>query len=341
MLFHKAGLAEAGADLAANLKKEIASPKRKIVGVVVNAVDDHLAKGEQVAVPWSLKHIPILGQLLYAAHDAGRVVILTSDHGHVIERQTTYKKSEPGERFRADDGNLIAEELRVTGSRVLLPANHRLIAPWSETLRYGVKKHGYHGGISPQECAVPLAILSRATPAFDGWTELPLYRPEWWYLWRPKPVEQQQKAIKVTATAKTLTRQLHRDKPAETLPLFPLREELAASAEIESSTGKSNWIERLLASPVFISQSKLAGRATPPAEVTRNFLQALDERGGSILKSALAQRLGQPKLRMPGILAAMRRLLNVEGYAVLAVDELAETISLNYELLKVQFELEQ
>jgi hypothetical protein len=335
-LFHKAGLTEVGADLAVDLKKEIASTKRKVVGVVVNAVDDHLAKGEQVAVPWNLTHIPILEQLFYAARDGGRAVVITSDHGHVIERQTTYRKSEPGERFRADDGNYRAEEILITGPRVLLPAGHRLVAPWSETLRYGAKKHGYHGGASPQECVVPLAVLSRQTRPLAGWTELPLYRPEWWFLSRTvavelKPPKAEPPAMKISVNYSRA------DVTTKTLPLFPLKEESPAS--IKETTPQENWIERLMASPIYVSQVKLAGRTAPTSEVVKGFLQALDERGGSILRPTLAQRLGQPELRLPGIIAGLRRLLNVEGYSVLSVDEASETITLNQELLDMQFDL--
>jgi hypothetical protein len=146
VLFHKASLSEtSGTDLSADVRKEIALEKRKIVGVVVNAVDDHLAKGSQVAVPWTLKHLPVLDHLLYAARDHARTVIMTSDHGHVIERQTMYRKAEPGERYRSDDGKPLADELVIAGSRVIGPAGNRLIAPWSESVRYGVKKYGYHG----------------------------------------------------------------------------------------------------------------------------------------------------------------------------------------------------
>jgi hypothetical protein len=49
VLFHKAALQELDdASLAADIRNEIGSVHRKIVGVVVNAVDDHLLKGEQI-----------------------------------------------------------------------------------------------------------------------------------------------------------------------------------------------------------------------------------------------------------------------------------------------------
>ena len=39
---------------------------------------------------------------------------------------------------------------------MVIPESKALIAPWSEKVRYGVKKNGYHGGITPQEMIVKL-----------------------------------------------------------------------------------------------------------------------------------------------------------------------------------------
>lgn len=44
----------------------------------------------------------------------------------------------------------------MSGSRVLMPESKTLIAPWTERLRYGMKKNGYHGGLTPQEMVVPM-----------------------------------------------------------------------------------------------------------------------------------------------------------------------------------------
>ena len=54
---------------------------------------------------------------------------------------------------------------------------------------------------------------------------------------------------------------------------------------------------------------------------------------------ALARELGVPAFRFRGLLAAVQRLLNVEGYPVLIRDETSNTAELNVDLLKKQFEL--
>lgn len=328
VLYHKGTLSDSSASgLTAQLRDEIASDKRQIVGVVVNAVDDFLGKGDQVAVPWTLGSMPVLDQLLYAARDAGRAVVITSDHGHILERQTTYRKADAGERYRGDDGRPFEGEIAVAGDRVLLPPGGRLIAPWSENVRYGAKKHGYHGGLTPQECVIPLAVVTWPNRVPAGWRELPGHRPTWWDVsFGATDVPAARNAVTLTAPKKIIPL----ISPAQSLPLFAVEEKTRPVA---------SWIDVLLASPAYASQSKLAGRAAPPPELVRAFLTAVEERGGVILKGALAQKIGQPELRINGILAAMRRLLNVEGYSVLSVDEASGTVSLNTDLLRVQFEL--
>jgi hypothetical protein len=61
----------------------------------------------------------------------------------------------------------------------------------------------------------------------------------------------------------------------------------------------------------------------------------------------MAQHLGLPELRIAGMIAAMRRILNVDGYAVLdfeeplgSIGESSGTICLNINLLRTQFGLD-
>jgi hypothetical protein len=53
----------------------------------------------------------------------------------------------------------------------------------------------------------------------------------------------------------------------------------------------------------------------------------------------LAQQLGLPLIRVDGLIQNYRRLLNVDGYDVLSYDQPSETIALNIELLRSQFEI--
>lgn len=327
VLFHKGTLTEStGRNLAPEVRSEIANEKRQVVGVVVNAIDDHLAKGSQIEVPWILRHIPVLDQLLSVAREAGRTVVLTSDHGHIIEWESTYMGADSGERYRSNDGKPIEGELIVRGSRVILSEDHAIIAPWSEGFRYAAKKHGYHGGISPQECMVPLTVLSRWGKTLSGWQPQPTFYPEWWDVaGAPLPRSVDMSVSQMPAVTSIPVEQ--------SLPLFAIAEQQEISAEVD-------WVEILLKSGTFANQARLAGPTAPRPELIITFLKALDERGGRMIKKALAQKIGQPELRINGIIAAMRRLLNVDGYGVLSVDEASQTVILNLDLLKVQFGLE-
>src|SRR5207253_4013188 len=85
-----------------------------------------------------------------------------------------------GERWRPDDGRAGEGELAVQGPRVLLAEGHRLIAPWSERVRYGARKNGYHGGLTPQEMLIPITVLASAEVRLPGWAETPDPTPDWW-----------------------------------------------------------------------------------------------------------------------------------------------------------------
>lgn len=95
ILFHKPSLQEGDdAVLAGEVRKEIASTQRRVVGVVVNAVDDHLLKGEQIDTRWTRDEIKVLPALLHEAKLVGRLVVLLSDHGHVLDYKTVGRMQE-------------------------------------------------------------------------------------------------------------------------------------------------------------------------------------------------------------------------------------------------------
>jgi len=345
VLFHKGELRVSGAvGLGPNVREEIADSHRRVVGVVINAVDDHLAKGEQVRVDWTAHRIRPLKELLQAAAEAERAVVIVSDHGHVLEHHTESRAQGDSDRWREDDGKPAKDEVVMEGPRVLLGAGGRLIAPWSERIRFGSKKNGYHGGVSPQEVVIPLAVFLPAGLAVEGWHEAPPELPDWWEA--PLTAEDAPHA----AVAPVVVRPAP-PKHGETGRLFPTEEEqaratadrAASAGRVGSSTGGARagaeWIDALLASDRLEAQRTKSARTHLPDERLREILGALDERGGKLTRAALAKKLGVAPLRVGGILSALRRVLNVEGYAVLSVDEASDTIELNRTLLETQFGL--
>jgi hypothetical protein len=61
---------------------------------------------------------------------------------------------------------------------------------------------------------------------------------------------------------------------------------------------------------------------------------------GRLARRLLEPVLGEPEFRLRSILAGVQRLLNVDGYQVLAVDDISGTVALNRQLLNTQFQLE-
>lgn len=320
VLFHKAELFEPGSSsLSQSVRAEIANRRRRIVGMVINAIDDHLSKSDQVRLDWTVDRILPLADALHAAAQAGRVVILTSDHGHVLEHGLRALQGEPGERYRFGSGEPAHEELTVSGPRISAALDRDdLIVPWSERVRYGAKKNGYHGGATPQELVVPLGVyvpLERAQgdyPSLETWGFAPEFVPLWWSSQQSLPL-----AVPTKRTAP-------KRKSTTIGPLFDAPQQ---------------WTEALFQSPIYESQRRMAGRSAPADEVIRKVVSFLDDRQGTASLQALAQHLAQPELRLRGLIATLARVLNVDGYQILQVDEPSQSVRLDASLLRKQFGL--
>ena len=320
VLLHKAELAgPGGAGVSPQALEKIEKPENRVVGVVLNAVDDHLLKGDQLHVRWSLANLQPLRALLEAAGAAGRVVVLTADHGHIVERDLAWRAApEAGERWRPPTSPALPDEVVIEGPRVAPAFGKQVIVPWSERVRYGQKKNGYHGGATPQEMVVPLAVWTNTEDRPAGWDFLPADRPEWWDADAGSAVKAAPAApSKKAAPAKVETK---------------LQLELPVSAD-------PDWIGRLVASTAFADQKALHGRLQASDEHVRALLSALEALGGQATKNALSRKMELPLFRLSGLLPAVRRLLNVDGYAVLAIDDASETVTLNRDLLEAQFGL--
>jgi hypothetical protein len=325
-LFHKAALeGDDDSSLAGDVRQALANKKQRVVGIVINAVDDHLDKGDQIDALWTMQQIRVLEPILAEAAAASRMVVLLSDHGHILDRQTEGREPAEGLRWRKPGGTVTQEELEVTSPRVVLPEGGRVIVPWSERLRYGAKKNGYHGGVTPQEMLIPISVLWPELDPPEGFGELPVELPSWW----TEPT--------VGRPAMPAVEPPPRPKKGKLQPptLFEKLETPVTATATEES-----WIKALLQSEVFAVQKRLAGRVRIDDALLQRLLLALVSRGGSMTAPALAGAIEVPEHRLPGLLAVMQRVLNVEGYAILDRQEAANTVVLNVLLLKKQFELE-
>ncbi|MBA1445775.1 MAG: BREX-2 system phosphatase PglZ [Chromatiales bacterium] len=331
VLFHKADLQQAGSGaLAGGVREVIAGHKHRIVGAVINAVDDQLSSNAQLSVNWSVESVSLLRQILEAARESGRLVIFTSDHGHVLDHDMKFTKSpSESERFKLATEKSAVGELLIEGGRVVQP-EHKAILPWSEKIRYASKKMGYHGGGSLQEVVIPFGLFRNAgeTNKIEGWHEVPRQEPGWWRLdsaWTgvaeavaSLPVKPKKKAKQDKYTPDLF------DQPVET-----------ATSEGEAA----GWVNDLFASPVYEQMKTRVGRVIISDEQIKTLLQFLGERDGQQMVAAIVQALRIPAIRINGFLAGVQKLLNVDGYPVLSIDRSTKTVKLNIESLKTQFEL--
>ena len=91
-----------------------------------------------------------------------RATCRTADHGHVVDYEGTYSSAGGGaERWRPATEHAGDSEVVLAGKRVLA-GDGRVIAPWTERVRCYTtgKSAGYHGGATPQEMLVPVAVRS-------------------------------------------------------------------------------------------------------------------------------------------------------------------------------------
>jgi hypothetical protein len=324
-LFHKNDLvAGAGAALPSPVL-EVLDPASgpAVVGVVINAIDDHLLKGDQVRVDWTADTVSPLAAVL--REGAGRTVVLTADHGHVLESGTTARVGDAGERWRTlAAGPVVDDEVELVGPRVVLGEGH-IVAPWVDDVRYSAsKRHGYHGGASPREVVVPLAVLTNGLAAPEGWIDVPAVRPAWWDAAHdtvPEPV--------TAAPVVRETKGRGTPKPSATPSLF---EPVAAGVE--------DWIDRLQASALYRAQREQFSRRVPPDDRVRVALVALASRGGTLPLRVLAEAVGTSALRVGGLMAGLGDLLNVDGYQVVRTDPGTESAVLDLGLLRTQFGLD-
>lgn len=328
ILFHKRDLGDAATGLASSVRTELLEPQRRIVAAVVNAVDDHLLKADQIRARWSLPDVPLLRSLLHAARDGKRLVVLTSDHGHVLESGSTPLAGGDADRWRPAGAPVVGGERQFRGPRVLAEG-HVCVAATGEAVRYKSKKNGYHGGATAQEVVVPLAMFLPPDVNVPGFHESGIVPPQWW------DAEVRESAAPVVAPVPSPA-----SRKSATPPLLQIAEQERPEAPTTPArVTPVSLFDVLTASPVYQSQRALHARITIDDARAKAVIDYLVVRGGRATRGALASHLGIPPFRLAGYLAALRTLLNVDAYPVLSVEEASDTIELNVNLMRVQFEL--
>lgn len=364
-LWHKGNLRSSEGTLAPEVRAALLDTSTQVVGVVVNTVDDLLAKDVQIDLPTGVRGLPMLSWLIDTAAEAGRVVVLTSDHGHIRERRTaTVAAHGGGERWQPADRDPGADEVVVAGPRVALGDGRVLLAA-TETIRYvNERKRGYHGGATPQETLCPLAVFAPARVGLDGYEATTLVPPWWWQLDDGPLVAPETALAPAATTSRPTTAPASRPssdrraggrrgksaaaaEPDGVLTLFPTDvdtdrqpADAAASsappAEAAHAGSHPAWMQQLLASPVLAAQRRLTGRRPISDEDLLRLLSILERHGDLATQGVLLHELDERPARLRGLLEQFRRALAVDGYAVVEVDG-EQTVRLNRALLAQQF----
>jgi hypothetical protein len=320
---------------------------RTHVAVVLNTVDDRLAKEQKLGDgSWHVDEIGKLRDLLRVAAEQGMLVLLTSDHGHVVDRRgAQVGAAQPASaRHRLPGGDLDDREVALTGPRVVWPEpGASIVALWDADSRYTARKAGYHGGASLAEFTIPvLAFLRFGAAAPQGWRELGDQRPPWWSTGdaaaAPAP---EVPAPPVVRRAAPKTRKDEEAIARTHDALFDVSLTSGSDDALLTPTlvsADEALVAALLDSDAYQAQAGLLARK-PKREQVQKALVALLDAGGTLPATALAGRAGLPAARGDGFAAVLRQLLNFDGVQVLEILPDGRTLRLNRGLLRDQFEL--
>ncbi len=334
ILFHKKDITEGNRGVLAEVvRKKVLSNNHKLVGVVINAIDDRLSNAQQVIDHWSISRIDPMRKLLRLARDSGRVVILASDHGHVWHRPDGERRPyEESSRWRTNDGSCAEDEIVMQGERVMQNGGDKsVIVPWTEKVYYKMQHNGYHGGATPQEMICPLILLTDKSSAYSGLHRCEYPKPDWWSaapVATPEVVEPQ-----VTITVPSAPPTLFDMQPKQEKKPKPTK-------KAEPQEAGEVWIDQLIASAAYKDQKKLIRRHAPDDDSVRASLTALAASGGIMTPAAFANAANVPAARLDGMISKLQRMLNVDGYEILTLERNENRVEVNITKLKRQFDLD-
>jgi hypothetical protein len=322
-LFHQKDLEKKrqGRAIAPSVQNAIVdTTKHPLVAAVLNIVDDTLHHADPIGARWDLDAVTHLRPLLEAAKQAGRLVVLTADHGHVLERRDgEYRKhaARQGTRARSATPPPESDEVLVTGPRVLTDDNAAVLAV-NERLRYGPLNAGYHGGASPAEVIVPVIALHAGEPAVSL-EPVRNVEPDWWRRY-------------------TVTMPPRPEANPEPTGLFDVAAPDTATEPADDDAAA--LAKRVTSSTVFRQQKSIAGRLAITDDRIRTLLATLLATPGRRVPAGdAAAALGIASARLYGAISTIKRILDVEGYVALTFEAQSQQVVLDEAMLREQFGL--
>lgn len=309
----------------------VADPTRRIVAIVLNAIDDSLKASHAVRHPWGVDNIASLPDLLEKARDHGRAVLLASDHGHVPAdrlQRVTGASSGGGARWRpwpSANAELAANEVGFSGSQVYTPPGaHGVVLLSDDASCYAGNTHaGEHGGATLAEVVAPCLLIgcedtSGAAADDPAQRPQPAFVPSWWHFEVAEPVT-------------VLPDPPVQKKPPKNVDQLPLPTLAVQAPPPVMVVGPS----------AFGGSAVLKARAphaTPRQEVTEA-VDVLLARGGVMSAEAFGAAMRVLPFRVGGLISKLQEVLNLDGYEVIRFDPGTRQVHLDRDKLAQLFEV--
>jgi len=172
----------------------------------------------------------------------------------------------------------------------------------------------------PLSLPAPQRALPPPTPAAGTEADFPSNLPE--AIEQDVPEPQQLESIPSTANGSHAV-------PTDPIDSPTIAENRTFDAEFE--------LESLCKCPLFLEQKEQSGRTAPDDELTMRILTAMRDRHWKTTITALGEQVNLPAFRLPGILGAVQRILNVDGQQVLSICRSSDSVEINDLLLKQEF----
>ncbi|MBK9034633.1 MAG: BREX-2 system phosphatase PglZ [Myxococcales bacterium] len=315
---------------------QVLDRSRRVTAVVINTIDMSLKTDAAHQHVWTLDTVKALRDLLERAAEAGRAVLLCSDHGHVPSDRFTggVRLQDGGARWRpwaSADAPVGEHEIGLAAADgVWAPRGaHGVVLLADDTQRYGGGTGaGEHGGATLAEALAPcLFVGCKDNPAAEddpGQAVRPARSPTWWNF----DVGGTEPVLEVDDP-----RSGRRKKPApdNQLALVGVTPPVAPTPAPRRPPSASP----LATAPLLIA--RVVGAAERERVVAA--VEFLRSRGGVADAAAFAAELGEFVARVSGLVSRMQEVLNVDGYQVLRYDRQGKQVHLDVAKLAQQFEV--
>jgi hypothetical protein len=333
---------------ASEQARGLVSSEERVVGLVVNAIDEQLKGGRQVRVEYRLRTIKPLRDVLEAAARAGRAVLMVADHGHVpggrmSRLQVPVERGGARWRVLKEGEEPHPNEVVFSEEVVWRPRGFKRVALlFGEGDSYGSASHeGEHGGASLAETVAPALLLASESLARqyeaegheDREVELVSFpRPLWWDH-EVRPVRSPAEVPAPSpAPAPVATSQ---ETFAFEVPPAPVPPKPTPRAPAKQRASSSPVGLLLRKSPLF---KEVAGKKREELEEKIiPWVEVLVEHEGRMPPDVFAQRTGELPFRVRGAVTKLAEWLNLDGQPVAFFDEAEKQVRLDVEALKQMF----